>query len=209
MGRAIIGVLESRGLNLKNMIGSCTDSTNSMSGVWNGAMAFVRNSIEWEEGELREECPRNACALHVVHLGKVAADATLYFGKMPAKLDRAHEHLWNFFWDLYKLFGKPHTGFYWWVYLCAENGLELTNTWKPVGTRWQFEGMAATWTLANLETIVWLYNKVPLHSIDFISVVLNRLLLDLIHIALNIKTVGRLAGETLYERSMAARDEIY
>jgi len=121
MARSFAWVVTERAkADLKLMLGSCTDNTNSMSGRWGGAMALLRGSITWPAGIPKELSPRLPCSLHALHLSVVRARPYLYFGDMPKKLDRTTRHLWNFFWALAKLFNKDHSSYYYYKQLLAK-----------------------------------------------------------------------------------------
>jgi hypothetical protein len=160
MADCIIWALtESCELDMDNCIYFNTDNTSSMSGVGavGGCVEIIRRTFG-----LAGELPRAPCALHAWHIGLSKAREQLYFGPMPAKLDRKMHHLWNFLWALYNLFGRNNAGFYHWQRMCRKAGRKLTITFKPVATRWLFEAFGATWALQNLLLIRWLYEEVPL-----------------------------------------------
>jgi hypothetical protein len=151
-------------LKFENAIISCTDSTNSMSGTGKvgGCIEQLRRSMP-----AQPRMPRLPCTLHAWHLGIQNSLAELLFGALPARLDRSHVHLWNFLWDIYLLFGKPNTWFYFMSEIALRFGFVLTVSQKPVGTRWEFLPIAAWWVLANLEELILLHEAV--HFIFFLS----------------------------------------
>jgi hypothetical protein len=109
MCRALLWTLQVRcKLKLTNLAYFCTDNTNSMSGLSGGCVAMLCQAVDILP------LPRAPCVLHVWHLAIRSMRAVIYFGEMPAKLDRATKHLWNFLWalarHLYKTYIKrKHT----------------------------------------------------------------------------------------------------
>ena len=99
-------------LNIKDLIYSCTDSTNSMSGLGDlgGCLEQVRRSFP----DLEELLPRAPCSLHALHLGVANTKSILYYGELPSMNERDQLHLWNLFWIAYKLFGKDDVRMYGW-----------------------------------------------------------------------------------------------
>jgi hypothetical protein len=90
MANAIIWTISVRAkLNMKSLVYFVTDNTASMSGLGliGGCCDIIRRSFD-----LPELVPRGPCALHALHIGVANARNHMYFGPLPAKLDREKKY---------------------------------------------------------------------------------------------------------------------
>ena len=159
MTDALIWVLtEKAGLDIKDCIYCCTDSTNSMSGTGEvgGSIEQFRRSFIG----LVELIPRAPCTLHSLHLGVANHKDLLYYGVLPSISQRDQPHLWNLFWSSFKLFGQKDCRMYLWKDMCTKADKKLGITFKPVATRWLNELFASDWHLVQWDTLLWLHDEI-------------------------------------------------
>jgi hypothetical protein len=158
MADALIWALTQKaGLDIKDCIYFCTDSTNSMSGKGDlgGSVEQFRRSFIG----LWELIPRAPCTLHALHLGVANHKEVLYYGRMPTIPERDKPHLFNCFWSCFKLFGQKDCRMYEWQAICIRGGYVLLITFKPVATRWLYELYCSSWLLSHWQTLLWLYDE--------------------------------------------------